>query len=335
MKLQRPQLRSIIGQIGEKLKTLRTAAQRWGAKPLPVVIVHSGERYEHIAQRVNVVLSPAYYWYKNTAIPLKSPAAARRIAPSIFFSWIPAGGRYRYLSFKENQGYGFIACDPDEVAERLARQGLDSRWIERFYFAQCALDSGQSPLAVGEQGALMHVSGAWVAVPRRYAPQAQSADESPRMLDGPFLRVAKVRESGMSRRHFAVAASLLLLLMGAQGVNLWRDRTEAARLEAARAALLEKARLPQTTLQLESIERRLTTIAAAQTRLREQLSDLLALPVAPARLERLQVLSQKIEAEYAAGNDEAEAALAGTIKARFPGASIASSNGRLTVAISW
>lgn len=334
MKLPPLQLQPILMQAKAKAEALWAQRSRFAPKPLPTLAVHPDGRYDEVNERVNVVLSPAYYWYKSSPVPLKSSRAAMRVAPSIFFSWIPEGN-YRYAAFKEPNGYGFIACDPQATTARLAAQGLNTALIERIYFAQSALEGVTQPQQIGAQHALVSVKGVWVVLPARYAPGAQPYDTAPRTLPGPSLKVGRVRESGMSRKHFAVAAVLLALLIAAQGIEWRQAKVNIQKLEAERQAALEKARLPQTMLQLESIERRLSTAAAQQASLREQLSALLALNTGASRMERILVSTTGIEAEYMAGTDEQEAALAALLRNRFPEAKVASSNGRLTVAIAW
>ena len=334
MKFQPLQVRTVLEKAGEKLKAVWAARNEWRGKALRVLPVHAIERYDTVGERVNVILSPAYYWYKSAPVTLKNLRAAKRIAPSVFFSWIPEG-TYRYFVFEEGAGYGFIACNEDEVVARLNDQGLKSQYIERIFFAQSALKECPAAVQIGPQSALMQVDGAWVALPLGYAPGAEPFDETPRTLSGPSIKIAKVRESGMDRKRFIAAAVLLLLLMGVQGIDLWRQQKALEQIENERQARLEKARLPQTSFQLESIERRLNAVAEAQSALRIRLGDLLAVNIAPARLESLELEAGKITAEFSAGKDDEEAALAGKLKTRFPKADITASNGRLKMALSW
>lgn len=169
----------------------------------------------------------------------------------------------------------------------------------------------------------------------RYAANAERFDDSPRVLKGPFLKIARVRESGMDRKRFLVAASLLTLLIAAQAIELWRTTQRTAALETERLDLLSQAHLPETSLQLESIERRLSTIALAQSGLRERLSDLLSLGFSPSKMEALRVVPGRIEAEFSAASSEQEAVLAGLLRGRFPESAIVSENGRLKMALTW
>jgi hypothetical protein len=290
------------------------------------IIVHSGERYDLFNHKVNIVLSPAYYWYKRSDIAFKSLFSARKFAPSIFFSWVPEG-KYRYYVFKETEGYGFIACDPDAVKSSLIAQGFDLDMIGRIYFAQCAIDAELSPVRAGVSSILAIVNGAWVALPSSTAENANEFFAPINTRKQPSLRISRsLYEPGgdikdIKQRSFIYAAALLILLFSALLIDIFHIKAQNSRLQAAQEEILENAKLPSTLLQLESIEKRLNATASGQYAIREKLSKLLG-SIQNACVESIEIKDGRIEAVVRPNFPDNSEALAGQLKTALNGSRI-------------
>lgn len=89
VKFQASQAQQIIQGVRAGLEKFQALKSRFRPKPAWVLLVHPDERYDAVDERVNVILSPAYYWYKHSPITLKNLRAARRVAPSIFSHGFP------------------------------------------------------------------------------------------------------------------------------------------------------------------------------------------------------------------------------------------------------
>ncbi|MDR2638202.1 MAG: hypothetical protein LBC09_00010 [Helicobacteraceae bacterium] len=299
-----------------------------------LVLAHPDLRFFDTNDKVGVILSPAYYWYKRSEALFKSRRLAKRFAASVFFGWIPEGS-YHYYAFKEEGGWGFIACDPVEATRRLIDQGLDARLISRIYFAQSALDPAQSPIALSQNTALSFVNGAWVALPLKFAADAQPFDQTPRVLSAPSFAPPRSREtSDMPRKRFALAASFLLIVIAALAVDIFRISSLANAYESEREEILTRAKLPATQLQLESIERRLTQIASAQQGLRLTLNKLLTF--APtARLERLDIEGRTITVRFAPTETIDAKTIIERLKAAAPEAEAKEQNNQVWAVAKW
>jgi hypothetical protein len=296
----------------------------FGAGAFDTIIVHSAERYDFLDHKVNIVLSPAYYWYKRSTIAFKSLFSAKKFAPSIFFSWVPEG-KYRYYVFKETEGYGFIACDPDAVKNSLIAQGFDLDMIGRIYFAQRTIDAELSPVKAGASSVLAIVNGAWVALPSSTVESANEFFAPTDIGKQPSLRISRSlsEPSGavedMEQRSFIYAAALLILLFSALLVDIFRIKAQDSRLQAAQEEMLASAKLPSTLLQLESIEKRLSATASGQYAIREKLSKLLG-SIQNARIESIEVKDGTIEAVVRPNFPDNSEALAGQLRAALNGA---------------
>ncbi|MDR2034105.1 MAG: hypothetical protein LBP89_05685 [Helicobacteraceae bacterium] len=313
---------------------LKSAKSLFDRAKTPLILAHPDLRFFSAQSKISVVLSPAYYWYKRSDAPFKSRRAAKRFAASIFFGWIPEGD-YRYFAFREENGWGFIACDPSDIARRLNEQGLDLLQISRVYFAQSALDPIDSPIGLSNNFALSFIEGAWVTLPIKFAANAKRFDETPRVLNAPSFALSRSEEAGdIPQKRFWTAASFLLLLIGSIAIDTFRMTRAANALNNERAAILERSKLPATQMQLESIERRLNQIAAAQRGLRETLAKLFSLSQS-ARLEKLDFEGRTIAARFAPLEENGAQAIIDRLKSALPDAEARIQDNIVWAAIKW
>ena len=315
-------------RLAERVKAL------FDSSKVPLVPAHPDIRFFDPQNKVGVVLSPAYYWYKHSDAPFKSRRLAKRFAASLFFGWIPEGS-YSYYAFREENGWGFIACDLGATTQRLIEQGLDTLQIARVYFAQSALDPADSPIRLSQNTALSFVNGAWVALPIKLAAEVKEFDPTPRVLNAPSFAPVRSRESSdVSFKHFRLAASFLLIVIVALAVDIFRLSTAASAAERDREDILTREKLPATQIQLESVERRLTQIASAQRGLRQTLSKLLTF-VPSARLEKLDIDGRTITARLAPSDAISAQTIIERLKTALPEAEAVEQNNRVSAAIKW
>ncbi|GHV59102.1 hypothetical protein FACS1894103_1810 [Campylobacterota bacterium] len=312
--------------------SLNAIAEPFKQQAYEPIVAHLGCRYDTVFGKVTVVLSSAYYWYRHSTVSFASPRAARKFAPSVFYSWIPEGN-YKYFVFKEADGYGFIACDTNEVRNRLAEQGLDIYLVQRIYFAQSALDSSLSPLMITSDLALTHISGAWVVLPT----DGTEFSGSQMVINphSPSFRLKQEVSVGgkMSRKRFAFAAALLGIMFVSQLLDFWRISTAISEIENAKEELLLRNKLPPTMMQLDSIEKRLTLIAASQYGLRDNLSRLLV-QVQNGHIQMLAYSDSSIKAQVKANSPEAAITLGAAIS-KLPKTDAVVANDEITVDVRW
>ncbi|MDR2152471.1 MAG: hypothetical protein LBO72_06595 [Helicobacteraceae bacterium] len=323
-----PKLAELKERVLERVKT------PFGAPKIPLVLAHPDLKFFNLQSKVNVALSPAYYWYKRSEAPFKSRRLAKRFAASLFFGWIPEGS-YRYFAFREDNGWGFIACDLAATTQKLIEQGLDSMQISRIYFAQNALNPADQPIALSESAALSFVDGAWVALPAKFAADAKPFDESPRALRAPSFAPIRSRETNdISSGRFRLAASFLLTLIAALAIDIFRLSAAASAADRDREEILAREKLPATRIQLESIERRLTQTASAQQGLRLTLNKLLTFAPA-ARLEKLDIDGRTIAARFAPNDAINAQTIIDRLKTALPDAQAVEQGGKVMAAAKW
>ena len=114
----------------------------------------------------DIMISPQFYTYKHEDLPVRFYYQARKLAPSILESLLPPERIYEYFVFKEGDGWGFIAYDPEEISRFLQDRGIATERISKLYFAQQAADKFTVPVALDENEALSSIQQTATVIPR-------------------------------------------------------------------------------------------------------------------------------------------------------------------------
>lgn len=232
-------------------------------------------------ENVDVILSPAYYWFRREALPAKRASTAKKLAPAYFDPILP-DGEYDYMAVKAEEGiYWLFAYRPAAIADALTAAGIKPAQVRGVYFAQTECHGMQAPLAVGEEGVLVESEGCVGLIHRRYAEAAENVDAycNRHARSRHRVPVNLYRSTFIDRRQ-AVRISVVALLFALLfGIDYLRLAGECGRLEAETVAITEEYDLPQTSFELKSLMRALEGRAERQTRLREVMKAVSALPL--------------------------------------------------------
>jgi len=255
------------------------------------VFVGKGTEAVSYEGKVDVILSPAYYWFRREALPAKRAATAKKLAPAYFDPILPEG-EYDYMAVKaDDSAYWLFAYRPADIAEGVTAAGIKPAQVRGVYFAQTECHGMTEPLAVGADEVLVETGGSIGMIRSRYAPAQTDVDTycsaQPR---SPYrVPVSLYRSSILDRtqsKRLTIVALLFALLFGIDYVRLMGERNA---LEAQDRAIREQYDLPQTSFELNSLLRALEGRAGRQTRMREAVKALGALPLQTG--ERIETLT--------------------------------------------
>jgi len=178
-----------------------------------LLLAHSAMERVTLVESVNVMLTPQFYTLKKEALPVKYAYQAKKIAPSLFEGLLEEGGNYNYMVTKEEDTWAFIAYDIDSITAFLESKGITAEKVSKIFFAQQALGSFSSPLALNEKEALVALDDTVVVVPRI----ALGNEEEPSLVfDSSFTPKSGVTLQGTSssvltqRQALSLAAVFML-----------------------------------------------------------------------------------------------------------------------------
>lgn len=231
-------------------------------------------------ETVNVVLSPAYYWFREVVLPASNAQQAKKLAPSYFDSVIP-GGAYEYMAIAQKEAFWLFAYDPALIAEAISDAGLRPSQVHAIYFAQTECARMRSPKQIDDETMLIVNEGHIGRISSRYAhadgdidtflnQNARSRFKVPISL----YRSGWLSEKQLGRLTLIAAAVTLVYT-----IDYLHLRSQFNQQELKAQTLRKHYKLPETSFQLESLMRSLEGRKARQMKLRGVFRGLTLLPL--------------------------------------------------------
>ncbi len=245
---------------------------------------------------VDVVLSPACYWFREVMLPAKSAAQAKKLAPSYFDAIIPEGN-YEYAAIEQSEQFWLFAYDPEQIAELIEQSGLKPAQIRAIYLAQTECLGLPHPYRIDDKSVLVLNEGVVSVVASRYvhAEEAIESFLSSSVRSSHKLGISVHRTGWLDEkqlRRLTVAAVLLLLVYS---VNYFQLRSQFKEQLAREYALKAHYQLPETSFQLKSLISSLEGAQQRQLRLRTVFKALTQLPLAGSAVTLLAMDAKKAD----------------------------------------
>ncbi len=226
----------------------------------------------------DIILSPEFYWVKKVSLPVKSPKAALKLAPSIFEGVLPKGEKFKFLARKAGEAYILIAYNPQKIEEELDEIFVSKGDVKNIYFAQDVLGDIDECTYVSEHAALTKLDDIIILVPRKCTDTTQSIVEK---LDSIKLPNRSVKlssydssEALISNRVLILSAIVIGLFAVANLIEFIAYKKELSKLEEQKEEIVKANHLPPTMFQIKSIKKRLTKEFEKQKSIREALYQL-------------------------------------------------------------
>lgn len=179
-----------------------------------LILVHSAMKKVDLTEDVNVMLSPQFYTLKKEPLPVRYAYQAKRIAPSLFDGLLEGGKAYEYMVWREEEQWVFLAYDLETISTFLEEKGFDLAHVSTLFFAQQAVEHFVSPLALGENEALVVLENVVVVIPKT----ALGQDESPSLVfDESFtpkkgIVLHSAYGSLLTRKQTVILSTIFILL---------------------------------------------------------------------------------------------------------------------------
>ncbi len=229
--------------------------------------------------RYDVILSPQFYWVKKVTLPVKREGEAKKLAESVFEGSLPRG-HYSYEVRKAADGdFIIIAYDRQAISDALQHYLTQDARVNHVYLSQFACHNLDACCSIDDASSLVNLNGLLMQIPRNCTDPKLTMETFLEEVkpEGKPLRLGTLDEEVVERKTFIFLAAAVALLMLALGVEYVDYKHAASRVEAQKEALIEKYDLPPTTMQLQSIQKRLLRIYTEQKKVRDALMRLSAL----------------------------------------------------------
>ncbi len=241
-------------------------------QPLKTLFIDPDTPAVEIDEKVDVILSPAFYWVKRVDIPFKSSRDVKKVASTLFEDILPAG-EYSYLVRRFDDDYLLFAYDDAMILNALAEKGLPSHLIRHTYFAQSEFDALEQPVRIDQESVLVRQDGIVLKLPSS-------------MVTGSSTMEFRERRSSKERIDLSLYGyithtksgpwmiGLLLVLISMFGLEWWSIAQQNKDVKAQMQGVTQSYGLKPTMMQNKAILDSLEASYRDQKRLRELLGSI-------------------------------------------------------------
>lgn len=259
-------------------------------KVIGLIDKHTGS--VKVVDKINIILTPSFYWVKRTALDVSFASLALKYAPSIFEGMLPEGN-YAYYAVKSKKEYIFFAYDPDEIISSLKEKGIQASQIAGIYFAQNEMLNITAPIQCNKEDALVLHNGTILQIKKYLVDESTLKRNLDEVKD---LSKHKITLHKSSITHSVKELAPLMMVMGAlivlYATQLFFTYAQQADTRA-KPSVFSEYNLPDTFVQNSSIEKKLRKSFKAQKSFRKLIFAILKLPLS----QRQKITSLSYEKE--------------------------------------
>lgn len=247
---------------------------------LPVVFLDKTSHPNIMSeQKINVILSPSFYWVKRESLPARSVFGAKKLLPFVFEPILPPGN-YSYHALKKGDAFDVFAYEDSSIISFLESVGIKTSQIEGIYFAQNEIEQSDRPIQISDEAAMICVGGIWSVVPLRYVQNPSLAadflgNDLQEKISIDLFKNFVLPQDQLNKVIFSIVALILIF-----GFDYFFLQKEFGRQMLTQYKIIDEYSLPKTSIELQSLKGELLETQAAQENLRLNIKNLLSLSLA-------------------------------------------------------
>lgn len=228
-------------------------------------------------KKINVIVSPSYYWFVEKKLPVTFAFQAKEYLPSIFSS-LTTSAHLSYFAVEKEDTYWLFAYDDQEIIKALEDGGINISDIEKIYFAQ-NIFNGDEAIDLENNYSLVNIKGTITRIPSALVKSkkniSQILNNELKMTNGIVLKRYKSFIDEKILYKVIIPLSLLIVLYSIETVKIWHNNKN---LVQQKEEIFSRYNLPNTTFQNRSILERLENIYKKQKNIRNFISIILSAP---------------------------------------------------------
>jgi len=242
-------------------------------------LAYADELHTPVPQNTVLILPPSDYWALQATLNVKSEKEAASFGPALF----ELSDEYHYDAKKIGENsYSLIAYNPAEISLKLHSFNRDSM-IDRITFAQWVFADELQPIHLSSGKILTTLEGVVIEIDPDYLHANDSIGMDEALAKPRFfiktIPVERLLTSSVTTKTLKITLILLLIVLGNLTVNTVLNTRESVRLEELKEGLLDRANLPETSIEREAILSALHKKESVQLRLRHQFLRISDLPI--------------------------------------------------------
>lgn len=265
-------------------------------KNINKILLYKNGNYKNIENRVDIILTPDFYWIKKVDIPITKERKIKTLAPSIFEDSLPSDN-FSYKVLKQNGIFFVIAYNMEDIEKEIEKNNL---LVRNIYFLQKEFENIDGCINIDEFFSLAKIDDIWVKIPKICSDNQKDIDE---ILDNLTLSNFKISytKSGfdfdIDEKVLQNISILILILLIAQSITYFGYKKEIANIQNEKNQILSRYSLPKTSIQLKSIERRLDRIKKDIESKKSVLEYVANIPIKDISLKYISLKDKKAEIE--------------------------------------
>ena len=229
--------------------------------------------------KLNIIVSPSFYWVKKVSLPIKYVKDAKKLLPSLFEEVLPEGN-YSYTTYKKENYFYIFAYEDKLILDAISKANIPSTAISNIYFAQSELDSLETAFSINELQSIYTKDDIVVLVPSNLIKESQDLNLSELTLSKHSINLqqyAHIVDNSIFKK--VGAAFLILALLFFSEFFILKQKTTL--VQTQKAGLISKYKLKQTMFQNKSMLKKYKKIDTKQKNIRKYVLDTLSLKLNP------------------------------------------------------
>lgn len=205
-----------------------------------------------ITTKVDIILSPEFYWVRVFDIPVKGIKQAKDVLPTLFEDIIDTNEKLDYELIEiERSKYLCFAYSNKKIFEYLKSININLSLINNIYFAQNECKS-QNSFSINENCFLYTQDDILVKVPNSLLSEKKELDINSIVLSSNNMDI-KLYNSSLNGKYLVIIAILLLLFTSVNFYKFFIYKNEVSKNENKIEQIKSSSNLPSSMLRTKSI----------------------------------------------------------------------------------
>jgi hypothetical protein len=245
------------------------------------IFIDGVKKYSNISDKVDIILSPKFYWVRKATLPVERVSQAYKIVESFFSDLLPEGD-YKYKIIKEEDKFFLFAYKEEDIVDAIKQSGIHMSFVNQVFFAQTQFkDFGA--LDIGHDCILYVQDDILIKTPRMIFDQ----DVQTVSIDSVIHNIRKTMTFISIKGYDSVVESsivqkvtfILAIIMIFYFIEYISIKKELNKIVLLQKEIKREYKIPQSTLQLQSIMKSLYKKRNKSIKSREVLNLLLKVPI--------------------------------------------------------
>lgn len=231
----------------------------------------------NVKGKLDIILSPEFYWVRIFDIPVKSVSQAKYVLPTLFEDILENINDLSYQVIKlENDKYLCFAYENKRIFEEIKKSGISLSSVNSIYFAQneCK-DYAQfivdnKSFLYTDDGILVKVPNALLSTPINLVDNYENIELSSNNVD------IKLYNNLLSSKQLYSIVVILLIVAFVNIFKIVDYKNETSLMEEKIEKLKTTSKLPNSMIQTNAILKKYKKIASKEKTKREAISYILS-----------------------------------------------------------